>query len=133
MAVMRAGRVVQEGPIAEVWREPADPDTALFLGYARVFRDHAASTLLAAAGRPPAPAVAVRRSALSVRSDGRLTGVVVSSRLTPEQVRLIVDVAGVGEADAVAPLDSHPAPGQSVRLAVDPGRLAVWETAPSPL
>ena len=66
LAVMRAGRVVQEGPIAEVWREPADPETALFLGYARVFRDDAAATILSAAGRPPASAVAVRRSALSV-------------------------------------------------------------------
>ncbi len=55
MAVMRAGHVVQEGPIAEVWREPADPETALFLGYARVYRDEAAAAILAAAGRPPAP------------------------------------------------------------------------------
>ena len=37
LAVMRDGRVVQEGEIAEVWRSPADPATALFLGYARVF------------------------------------------------------------------------------------------------
>ena len=36
MAVMRGGRIVQEGPIAEVWRQPADAETALFLGYARV-------------------------------------------------------------------------------------------------
>jgi len=36
LAVMRAGRIVQSGPIAEVWRAPADPETALFLGYARV-------------------------------------------------------------------------------------------------
>jgi thiamine transport system ATP-binding protein len=62
-----------------------------------------------------------------------LTGVVLSSRATPEQIRLVVDVAGVGEADAVAPLDSHPAVGQTVRLTVDPGRLAVWVGAPSPL
>ena len=131
MAVMRAGRVVQEGPIAEVWREPADPETALFLGYARVFRDSAAAAILRAAGRPPAPAVAVRRSALAVHDEGALTGVVVSSRATPEQIRLVVDVAGVGEADAVAPLDAHPAVGQPVRLAVDPGRLAIWSTAPA--
>ena len=130
MAVMRSGRVVQEGPIAEVWREPADPETALFLGYARVFRDLAAAAVLAAAGRPPAPAVAVRRSALTVDPDGALSGEVRSSRATPEQIRLVVDVAGVGEADAVAPLGAHPAVGQSVRLAVDPGRLAVWPTAP---
>ena len=132
MAVMRAGRVVQEGPIAEVWREPADPETALFLGYARVFRDDAAAAILAAAGRPPAPAVAVRRSALSVDPRGALTGVVRSSRATPEQIRLVVDVTGVGEADAVAPLDAHPAIGQSVQLAVDPGRLAIWAPSASP-
>jgi len=99
MAVMRAGRVVQEGPIAEVWREPADPETALFLGYARVFDDAAAAAILGAAGRPPAPAVAVRRSALAVDPGGALTGVVLSSRATPEQIRLVVDVAGVGDAE----------------------------------
>ena len=38
LAVMRAGRVVQQGPIDEVWRAPADPETALFLGYAHVLR-----------------------------------------------------------------------------------------------
>jgi thiamine transport system ATP-binding protein len=131
MAVMRAGRVVQEGPIAQVWREPADPETALFLGYARVYRDDAAVAILTAAGRPPAPAVAVRRSALTVAPSGSLSGVIVASRATPEQIRLVVDVAGVGEADAVAPLDSHPAVGQAVRLDVDPGRLAVWASAAS--
>ncbi len=128
MALMRAGRVVQEGPIADVWREPADPESALFLGYARVFRNGAAAALLRAAGRTPAAAVAVRRSALSVAHDGELSGVVLSSRVTPEQIRLVVEVDGVGEADAVAPLGSHPGVGERVRLAVDPGRLAVWVT-----
>ncbi|MEO6510854.1 MAG: ABC transporter ATP-binding protein [Nocardioides sp.] len=130
MAVMREGRVVQEGPIAEVWREPADPETALFLGYARVFQGSAATAVLAAAGRPTAASVAVRRSALSLETDGALAATVLSSRATPEQVRLVVDVDGVGEADAVAPLDSHAGVGQRVRLAVDPGRLAVWVADP---
>ena len=134
MAVMRAGRVVQEGPIADVWREPADPETALFLGYARVFRDEAAAAILAAAGRPPAPAVAVRRSALTVDPDGALTGVVSRSRATPEQIRLVVDVAGVGEADAVAPLDAHPAVGAAGaprRRPRAPRRLGAVATEPS--
>ncbi|HEU4811697.1 MAG TPA: ABC transporter ATP-binding protein [Nocardioides sp.] len=125
LAVMQDGRVVQEGVIAEVWRAPADPDTALFLGYARVLRGDAATTVLTAAGLPGAAAVAVRRSALSVSADGALAGVVVSSRATPEQVRLVVDVAGLGEIDAVGPLDVHPGPGEGIRLAVDPTRLAV--------
>jgi thiamine transport system ATP-binding protein len=129
MAVMRAGRVMQEGPIADVWRAPADPETALFLGYARVLRDEAAALVLAGAGRPPAPAVAVRRSALMLDPDGPLTGVVVSSRATPEQIRLVVDIPGMGAIDAVAPLDSHPAVGALVTLAVDPGRLAILPEA----
>jgi thiamine transport system ATP-binding protein len=50
---------------------------------------------------------------------------VVEARVTPEQVRLVVDVEGVGELDAVAPLDQHPGVGQPVRLAVDATRTAV--------
>ena len=124
LAVMRAGRIVQQGEIAEVWRAPADPETALFLGYARVLEGSAAATLLRAAGRPVAEAVAVRRSALVADEHGPLRGLVVSARATPELIRLVVDVEGVGEVDAVARLGSHPAPGEPVRLGVDPGRLA---------
>ncbi len=36
LVVMREGRIVQQGDIEEVWARPADPETALFLGYARV-------------------------------------------------------------------------------------------------
>ena len=125
LAVMRAGRIVQQGEIGRVWREPADPETALFLGYARVLTGDAAAAVLAAAGLPVAPSVALRRSALRVSADGRLQGTVTSSRLTPEQVRLQVDVAGAGPLDAVAPLDVHLAPGDRVMLAVDGTRLAL--------
>ena len=125
LAVMRAGKVVQEGPIDEVWRAPADPETALFLGYAHVLVDEAAATVLAAADRDGAAAVAIRRSALKVVGSGPLAGTVRSSRITPEQVRLMVDVDGVGVVDAVSPLDRHPGPGERVELVVDPTRLAV--------
>jgi thiamine transport system ATP-binding protein len=124
LAVMRAGRVVQEGGIAEVWAAPADPETALFLGYAGVLRGRAAAAVLAAGGLPEGPAVAVRRSALTVAAEGGLAGEVVSARATPDQVRLVVDVDHVGLVDAVAPSDRHPGPGERVRLAVDPARLA---------
>ncbi|NYD43569.1 ABC transporter ATP-binding protein [Nocardioides panaciterrulae] len=125
LAVMRAGRVVQTGPIAQVWRAPADPETALFLGYAGVLRGGPARVLLEAAGLPRAGAVAVRRSALVAGGGGPLEGEVLSGRVTPEQVRLVVRVPGIGEIDAVAPLDLHPGPGERVRLAVEPTKLAV--------
>ena len=48
----------------------------------------------------------------------------VSARATPEQVRLVVAVDGIGEVDAVASLDRPLAVGAEVRLAVDHTRLA---------
>ncbi len=122
---MREGRIVQQGDIAEVWAHPVDVETALFLGYARTLEGDAAAAVLRAAGLPPGAAVAMRRSALTVADDGPLRGAVVSARATPDQVRLVVDVAGVGEVDAVAVPGSHAGPGDQVTLAVEPSRLAV--------
>lgn len=123
LAVMRAGEVVQSGPIGAVWAAPADAATALFLGYARVLVGVPARRLLAAAGLPDAESVALRRSAL-VAGDGQLVGTVVSARATPELVRLVVTVDGLGELDAVASPGSHVAPGEPVGLRVDPTRVA---------
>ena len=61
---------------------------------------------------------------LAVAADGPLRGVVRASRSTPEQVRVEVDVEGIGTLDAVAGLDAHPAVGERVGLVVDPTRLA---------
>jgi thiamine transport system ATP-binding protein len=137
LAVMRAGRIVQQGAIDEVWRAPTDPDTALFLGYARVLEGPAAaivrdSCVGESAKTPtqrsrttPPLRLAVRRSAFRADAEGRLSGTVRAARVTPEQVRLVVEVDGVGEVDAVAPLDQHPAVGERVGLVVDLTRTAV--------
>lgn len=126
LAVMRSGRLVQEGPTADVWARPADAETALFLGYARVLRGGAARVVLSHAPSldGTAAAVALRRSALVVDEAGSLRGEVVSAGATPDQIRLVVEVPGVGEVDAVAPSAVHPGPGEAVRLRVDPDRLA---------
>ena len=96
LAVMRAGRVVQHGELDAVWRAPVDVETALFLGYARVLTGAAADLVLSSAGLPPGDAVAVRRSALAVDPAGPLAGRIRSLRTTPEQLRLEVDVEGLG-------------------------------------
>ena len=131
LAVMRAGRVVQSGAIDEVWRRPVDEETALFLGYARVVRDAAARRLLEAASLPGAAAVALRRSALVVDGAGSIRARVESARVTPEQVRLVVDADGIGRLDAVAQLGSHVALGDEVALRVDVTRLAVLPISPA--
>jgi len=122
MAVMRAGRLVQEGSLEEVWRAPADPETARFLGYATVVERSAARRLGADAAW--ADAVALRRSALQLDPAGAVRGEVRSVRSTPELTRLTVSVAGVGMLDAVAPLGVPLSAGEHVRLRLDRSRTA---------
>ncbi|MFC5009862.1 ABC transporter ATP-binding protein [Nocardioides plantarum] len=133
LVVMRDGRIVQQGDIAQVWARPVDAATALFLGYARVLEGRPAALVLEAAGLPPAPAVAVRRSALTLEPAGRLEGEVRSARATPDHLRLVIAVDGVGEVDAVAGPGSTAAPGDRVRLGVDPARTAPIGAGPSSL
>ena len=126
MAVMRGGRVVQQGTPAEVWRGPGRRRTPpLFLGYARVLDGAAAAAVLAAAGRRPARPVALRRSALRVDPAGALAGGAVA-RATPEQMRLRGRRDRRRRAGRGAPLGAR-ARGRArwSRLAVDPARLAV--------
>ena len=135
IAVMRTGRVVQTGTVEEVWRHPADADTARFLGYAAVVTGPSVAVLLdadagadayaGADGVDHAPhALALRRSALQVDPAGRLTGTVRSARIGAELTRLLVDVAGVGTVAAVAGLSVPVAAGEPVRLRLDASRTA---------
>ena len=129
MALMREGRVVQAGTVEDVWRAPVDAEAARFLGYATVLDGQAARLVLEAGGADdPHGQVALRRSALRLGYDGPLHGTVVSAHATPDLVRLVVDVEGVGEvhavADATRPRAAAPGVGHDVRLVVDLTRAA---------
>jgi thiamine transport system ATP-binding protein len=132
LALMRSGRVVQAGAVDEVWRRPVDAEAARFLGYATVLDPGFARRLLAAAGSTYVPGpLALRRSALRVSADGGLRGRVLEVRMTPELVRLQVDVEGIGPMPAVASLPDTSAPdrvelwpGHGVRMVVDLTRTA---------
>lgn len=133
LVVMREGRVVQSGPIAEVWRRPADAWVARFLGYPTVLTGEAAQALIAVLPAGTADgwaAVALRRSALQARpwsgvvSRQTLMGTVASVRAATDVLRLTVEVPGVGVVPAVAPSDLALAPGSTVVLSPVPERLA---------
>ncbi|GAB4000199.1 ABC transporter ATP-binding protein [Nocardioides marmoraquaticus] len=127
MAVMRRGRLVQHGSLAEVWRHPVDAWAARFLGYAETLDGEPAARLRALAAPDERwRAVALRRSALRVDAGGPLRGRVAEARLDPEHVRLVVDVEGVGRLPAVAAPTSTVAVGEPVRLCLDTTRLATW-------
>ncbi len=111
MAVMREGRIVQAGTLEEVWSRPADGWTAAFLGYATVLTGERTARLreLLAPGQPW-ESVALRRSALRVDPAGPLTARVEEARVTPDQIRVQLDVDGVGSLPGVAD------PGSDVRV-----------------
>jgi len=130
MALMREGRLVQDGTVAEVWEHPADEEAAAFLGYATVLTGPPAQLVLGAAGLPGPGSVALRRSALRAEDDGPLRGRVLAARVTPEALRLTVDVPSVGVVEAVAgDVSRLPSVADDVHLVVDPTRLAVIPVA----
>ncbi|GAA1909915.1 ABC transporter ATP-binding protein [Nocardioides marmoribigeumensis] len=127
MAVLRGGRLVQAGGLDEVWRAPVDATTAGFLGYATVLAPDRARALAGLAGVPLAPggeALALRRSALRVSDGGPVRATVTALRSASEQVRLRVEVAAVGELDAVASWAQAVRVGDEVTLGLDPSRTA---------
>lgn len=150
LAVLRAGRLVQEGPIDQVWAHPADPDTARFLGYAQVVGAPVVARLVgllagsggAAPGGLPVGAAgevdwALRRSALVLDDSGPLVGEVRSARSTPDLVRVTIDLDGIDGPEgpgtawhAVAAPGSAVATGARARLRLDPTRVAPLGSPP---
>jgi thiamine transport system ATP-binding protein len=126
MAVMREGRIVQAGTLEEVWSRPVDGWTAAFLGYATVLTGDRAARLreLVAPGEPW-ESVALRRSALRVDPTGPLTARVEEARVTPDQIRLQLDVDGAGSLPGVADPGSDVRVGARARVSIDTSRIAL--------
>lgn len=124
MAVLDAGRVVQQGPVAQVWRRPVDADVARFLGCTAVVTGPDAAALL-----PGATALGLRPRALQVDPDGPIAAEVVTAVQVADGLRLRVRLPGGASADAVgegvADAAQAPDPGAAVRLRVAPGSLAL--------
>jgi thiamine transport system ATP-binding protein len=104
VAVMRSGKLVQEGTPDELWASPADEDVARFLGLANV-RD----------GRVIRPE-AVR---VSAADDGAGDGVVTEAVRQGPLVRLTVELDRGETLVAAVAAPEHPKPGDRVRIEID--------------
>jgi thiamine transport system ATP-binding protein len=131
VGVMRAGRIVQTGPPAEVWRQPADEETARFLGCGVILpatvEDGVVTCELGSVELPWAPPgdalLGLRPSALraTVGPTG-VKGEVLQRVHRRDHVRLRVRLDGGREVDAVAGmLDAD----DTVTLALDPDGVAL--------
>lgn len=135
VAIMRAGRVVQTGPPADVWRAPVDAWTATFLGFSPVVvAEHRAGILQTPWGAIAAPGVTaegavdlvVRPDGARVDAVGNIDATVLRAVFTGTSVELVAGAAaGPPLTVVVAPRDA-PAVGDRIRLSIDPGALLVY-------
>jgi thiamine transport system ATP-binding protein len=120
VAVMRDGRIVQVGTPVDVWRRPADPWTAAFLG----FGEPIVGELRARLASTPASDVVLRPDALHIDSHGDIEGIVRRTRFAGGRVAVTVQ-CDENELVAYAELTNAPNPGDRICLRVE--RDAVLE------
>ncbi|WP_018683975.1 ABC transporter ATP-binding protein [Actinokineospora enzanensis] len=129
VAVMREGRIVQEGKPEDVWRYPVDEETARFLGCGLVVDGEGRQGKLITEfgtvdfpGIDDGPArVALRPTALEP-GDGPVSGVVTAQLHRRDHVRVTVDT-GRHLVDAVTP--TAPPTGTTIRLTLNPDAVAL--------
>ncbi|MEX2549521.1 MAG: ABC transporter ATP-binding protein [Nitriliruptoraceae bacterium] len=151
VAVMRAGRIVQQGGPSELWHGPSTPFVARFLGLEHLIEVevHAATvstpwreldrSVVTDAGAGPGPGLAVlladalrlaSRSAPTLPHELTLTGEVMSRRFLGDHVRVRVHTADGRMLAVPVWRGAVPELGDEVELALDPGRIHLL--APDP-
>jgi thiamine transport system ATP-binding protein len=139
IVVMRSGLVVQSGTPAGVWRRPADPWIAGFLGFASAVPARLTSSgadtpwgelAVGERGRGRVQIV-LRPDAVRLDPKGRLTGRVGRSTFAGDHAELEVETAGPPIRLRV-PCRRAPAVGEAVVLAVDPDGVLVYPAADEP-
>jgi thiamine transport system ATP-binding protein len=133
LVVMRSGTVVQAGAPSEVWKRPADPWAAAFLGFApAVAARYVAGGVETPWGVLPVPAngdgavqVVLRPDALRLDPSGPIRGTVTRSNFAGDRADLEVD-AGGPPLRIQAPYNDAPTVNARVNLAVDPNGVLVY-------
>jgi thiamine transport system ATP-binding protein len=136
VALMRAGRIRQVGPPDLVWRRPADDEVAGFLGCTTFVPARAVSGLVTSPlGQIRLPdadgtvMLGLRANALRTDPAGMVRGEVLQRLHRRDHARLLVRLSGDGvpsdPVEAVAPVAGAPAPGDEVRLVLDPDGVAL--------
>jgi thiamine transport system ATP-binding protein len=131
VAIIHEGRIVQRGTPEDVWRNPASPFVADFLGFRTVVPAQVSAGMADAGpfGVIPMPGradgavdVVVRPDALRIDSTGHLDAVVRSVTFQGSFYVLTLDVGGVA---AEIHVRRRPDQGDRVCLSLDPDQIVV--------
>jgi thiamine transport system ATP-binding protein len=131
VVVLRSGRVVQAGPPAELWRQPADAFVARFLGFANVRDVTVAGGSVDTpwgplpADRPDGLAALVLRPDATALAATGAPGVAGASAFHGDHFTVHVDLDGGWGVEVVDRSGSVPAPGERVAVALDPAAAVI--------
>lgn len=128
LALMNEGRIVRAGEPAEVWSEPGTEFAARFLGFADVFEATVEGGIahLGWGSIPVAGSghiVVLRPGAVSISDDGPIAGVIETATYRGGWYDLTIGVQPGAQVHVRS--KEGRLPGTHVRLAVDPGEVAV--------
>ncbi len=88
IALMRDGRIVQQGAAGQVWAHPVDEEAARFLGYSTVLRGEAAQALRTLAGLPAGATTELSPAeTVPTPATGRHGAVAVREAMSPSAAR----------------------------------------------
>ncbi|CAA9246612.1 MAG: Ferric iron ABC transporter, ATP-binding protein [uncultured Acidimicrobiales bacterium] len=131
VAVMEAGRIVQVGTPAEVWRAPATPFVARFLGFHVADAVARGGAVTGRFGALRAPGVAdgavlvvLRTDALALDPVAPLAGTVAATSFRGDRVVARVRTV-LGDLDVQVEPSLAPAAGDAVGVSIDPRRVVV--------
>ena len=134
VVIIDRGQIVQRGTPEDVWRHPATPFVADFLGFRTVVdatvasgvADAGAFGIVPAAGASAGSAkLVIRPDALSIDTEGHLSAVVRDVTFQGSRYLVTLDVGGI-----IAETHERraPVPGAAVRLSLDPNEVVVLNT-----
>ena len=136
LALLDHGRLLQSGPVAQVWGEPRTARAAELLGLTNLaevsvvggrlqspWGDLGPGTAAAAGGR-----ALVRPEAVRLDRGGPVEGIVVAATFSGARARVRIDVAGAPPLEADLPASERPPLGARVGFSIDPAGVAVLPT-----
>ncbi|HEY8578223.1 MAG TPA: ABC transporter ATP-binding protein [Devosia sp.] len=121
IVVLNAGRIEQAGSPMELYREPATPFVAAFLGSPKMnlISGDAAASL-------GGEMVGIRPEHLRIKHDGRWGGTIRHVEHLGSETLIHAELDGVGPVTAKVEGESVHAPGDLVRMGFDPSHLHVF-------
>lgn len=125
IAILRAGKVLQQGPAQDIYLTPNSPEVATALGMINTIGPASPLRQLLSKDLPITANVSVRPEGLQQDTSSKVTGRVIARQLTGPLMRLVIEV-GSDRFAALVPRLTAPAVGDDIGLRLDPALTFIF-------